>query len=118
VRLWRWADGRQGGGYRKLPLLRSRLLRLDAYLLRFPEGSQARWHTDPSPVGWRHWRANLTLRPARDGGRFLWAASMGPRVRRLGPLTVFRPDVTPHALTRVERGSLWLLSVGWLRRGD
>jgi hypothetical protein len=88
----RWQPGRQGTGYRKLLVAHGR--RWDLYLLDYPVGAFVPEHVDPVP-GRHHWRANLVLWGER--------AFQGEAVLRLGPLVVFRPDVTPHAVSTVGR---------------
>jgi hypothetical protein len=97
---FRWQPGRQGTGYRKLLVAQGR--RWDLYVLDYPPGTSVPTHTDPV-TGRNHWRANLVLRgeDAFDGEALL----------RLGPLVVFRPDVTPHGVKRVGRRRL-VLSFG------
>jgi hypothetical protein len=97
---FRWQPGRQGTGYRKLLLAQGR--RWDLYVLDYPAGSSIPVHTDPVP-GRRHWRANLVLLGERT--------FEGDAVVRVGPLVVFRPDVTPHAVARVTRRRV-VLSLG------
>lgn len=89
---FRWQRGRQGTGYRKLLVAQGR--RWDLYVLDYPPGTSIPTHVDPVP-GRRHWRANLVI----------WGedAFAGDTVLRAGPLVVFRPDVMPHAVTRVVR---------------
>jgi hypothetical protein len=100
----RWLPGRQGTGYQKRPLLQ--LWFLDAYLLRFPEGSHVPEHTD-QVLGCRHWRLNLVLRRALRGGEFVCG-----RAWRLGRLALFRPDTEPHSVTRIDEGTRYVLSLG------
>ena len=88
----RWQPGRQGTGYRKLLLAQGR--HWDLYVLDYPAGTAIPTHTEPVP-GRRHWRANLVVRGERT--------FQGDAVLRLGPLVVFRPDVTPHSVGRVAR---------------
>ena len=68
--LWRWAPGRQGGGYRKLLLARGRSW--DAYVLDYPPGSGVSVHRDPVD-GRRHYRLNVVLRGALE--RYLQMSS-------------------------------------------
>ena len=89
---FRWQPGRQGTGYRKLRIAQGR--RWDLYVLDYPPGTSIPTHTDPVPCR-RHWRANLVVWGER--------AFEGDAVLRVGPLVVFRPDVTPHAVTTVGR---------------
>ena len=88
----RWQPGRQGTGYRKLLLARGK--RWDLYVLDYPPGTAIPEHVDPV-LGRRHWRANLVLWGER--------AFEGDAWLRVGPLVVFRPDVTPHSVARVTR---------------
>jgi len=99
----RWQQGRQGTGYRKLLLARSKRFRFDLYVIDYPPGTSIPEHTDPV-VGRRHWRANLRL----------WGsdAFVGAAAFRLGPLIVFRPDITPHAVRDVGRRRRVVLSLG------
>jgi hypothetical protein len=92
MRRFRWQPGRQGTGYRKLLLAQGR--RWDLYVLDYPRGTSIPTHVDPVP-GRRHWRANLVLWGERS--------FQGAAVLRIGPLVVFRPDVTPHAVEQVTR---------------
>jgi hypothetical protein len=100
MRLPRWQTGRQGTGYRKLLLAQGR--RWDLWVIDYPVGTSIPSHVDPVP-GRAHWRANLRL-VGED-------AFEGEAVVRLGPLVVFRPDVSPHAVSRVTRRRV-LLSFG------
>jgi hypothetical protein len=100
MRRFRWQPGRQGTGYRKLLLAQGR--RWDLYVLDYPPCTSIPTHVDPVP-GRRHWRANLLVWGER--------AFEGAAVMRIGPLVVFRPDVTPHGVARVTRRRL-VLSFG------
>jgi hypothetical protein len=97
---FRWQPGRQGTGYRKLLVAQG--ARWDLYVLDYPPGTSIPTHGDPVP-GRKHWRANLVL----------WGqeAFEGNAVVRVGPLVVFRPDVTPHAMRSVVRRRV-VLSLG------
>jgi hypothetical protein len=96
----RWQPGRQGTGYRKLLIARGR--RWDLYILDYPVGTSIPKHVDPVP-GRKHWRTNFVLRGE--------SAFEGDAVLRVGPLVVFRPDVTTHAVTTVARRRI-VLSFG------
>lgn len=111
-----WQSGRQGGGYDKLLLAKSERFKFDLYLLRFPEGSSVQVHRDPSPDGYEHHRINMTLRAAEKGGvTFIEQknASMLPMRRAIYR---FRPDRLWHYMSRVEKGSVLLLSLGFLKK--
>ena len=109
--MWlRWVRGRQETGYDKMLLLATPFpVRLDAYLLRYPQGSQIPPHTDPVAAG-RHYRLNVVVRQAREGGEFVCRGAPW----RWGRVALFRPDRSEHAVTRVVSGQRYVLSVGWV----
>ena len=108
---FRWQRGRQGSGYDKMLLVTGTWpLPFDGWLIRYPEGSHIPPHTDPVTSG-RHYRLNVILRSPRAGGEFVCATPIFATRR----LKLFRPDACEHAVTRVEGGSRWVLSVGWVR---
>jgi hypothetical protein len=114
--LWRWQRGRQASGYDKLLLGGLPWpIPCDSYLLRFPCGASVPPHVDRVPSG-RHDRLNIILRPARRGGEFVCARPIYVNRR----VKLFRPDVETHSVTRIEEGTRWVLSIGWVRgaRGD
>lgn len=93
-------------------LLQSRWpLPFDVYLLRFRTGSEIAPHTDPVAIG-RHFRCNVVLRSAREGGDFVCASPIFATTR----IKLFRPDACEHSVTRVVRGTRYVLSIGWVRR--
>lgn len=66
-----WSLGRQGTGYYKMLSGTARWpLPFDCYLLHYPKGSAIPAHTDPV-TGKQHYRLNIVLRHAREGGDFL-----------------------------------------------
>lgn len=84
----------------------------DLYLLHMPEGSVIRPHTDPVVEGMAHHRLNVIIKAPRIGGMF---TSKGPkRTWIAGRVVCFRPDLVEHEVTKVEKGSRWVLSFGWL----
>tara|TARA_Y100000310_G_scaffold254637_2_gene261758 strand:+ start:3715 stop:4056 length:342 start_codon:yes stop_codon:yes gene_type:complete len=106
----RWQPGRQGGGYRKLLL--AQLPWADLYLLHMPEGSEIEPHTDPVD-GKEHHRINLIIKAPRIGG---WFFARGPHQTWLkGRVIRFRPDLVRHEVIRVDQGSRWVLSLGWVK---
>jgi hypothetical protein len=108
----RWNKGRQQSGYWKMLLATARWpLPFDIYLLKFPEGTEVPEHTDPAALG-RHYRINIVLKSARKGGEFICRTPIYANSR----IKFFRPDACAHSVTRVEQGSRWLLSIGWLRK--
>ena len=110
--LFRWKSGRQQSGYEKMLLLANPLLQpFDCYLLRYKEGAEIPEHTDPVDDK-RHFRLNVVLREARIGGQFkcrdlIW------ETRRF---KLFRPDQSPHSVTKVQNGTRYVLSIGWVRK--
>lgn len=113
MKLFRWDTGRQGTGYEKLLLATAPWpLAFDLYLLRFGVGVEVPWHKDPVKPGMRHYRLNVTLVPARSGGRF--ETRGGRAIGTFGPFALFRPDAVEHAQTRIDDGTQYLLSLGWL----
>ena len=109
---FRWRRGRQEGGYDKMLLaLLPFPLPLDCYLLRFPTGAEIPLHVDKVDHG-RHFRMNLILRKAKEGGEFRCAHPIWDYKR----LKLFRPDLHEHSVTKVLRGSRLLLSIGWVRK--
>ncbi len=107
---FRWQRGRQGTGYDKMLLATARWpLRFDSYLIRYPEGSAIPPHTDPVQAG-RHYRLNIVLKSPRAGGEFVCATPIYASRR----VKLFRPDACEHSVTRVEGGSRYVLSIGWV----
>lgn len=106
----RWQRGRQGTGYDKMLLLTAPWpLPFDAYLIRYPEGSEIPPHTDPVTSG-RHYRLNVILVSPRSGGEFVCANPLFATRR----IKLFRPDACEHCVTRVVGGSRYVLSFGWV----
>ena len=100
--------GRQGGGYFKKLLFKTKVM--DCYLLEFPEGSEVPYHTDPVE-GKRHYRINITLVKPETGGTVYYG---GGEIFWLGPITLFRPDIYWHAMTKITSGRMLMLSIGWV----
>jgi hypothetical protein len=115
----RWVPGRQNGGYDKMLLAQSKRLKFDLYLLRFHEGSDVKNHRDPCPEGFSHHRVNWTLRFADAGGLTLIEMKPGTNNYRYEErrLYRFRPDIQRHFVTHVKRGSILMVSFGWLTKG-
>lgn len=110
----RWKPGRLGGHYEKMMLIRSRLFQCDLYILRFPEGSHVKEHIDPVDNG-RHYRANLTLRKPKEGGEIFID---GTPIYEGSRLTIFRPDIQKHWMTKIIKGSVLILSFGFAIKND
>lgn len=86
-------------------------LPFDCYLLRFKVGSRIDEHTDPVD-GRDHFRLNIIVKKAAAGGEFVCRNPIYESAR----LKLFRPDCSPHAVTRVEQGTRYVLSIGWVRK--
>ena len=108
----KWIEGRQGSGYEKMKIFISDLLKCDMYLLRFKEGSYIDTHTDPVKEGWNHYRINIVLQDAIEGGEFVCENA----IFRSSFINFFRPDIHEHAVTRIDSGVRYVLSFGWIKR--
>jgi hypothetical protein len=107
---FQWQSGRLMSGYDKMLLLIGRWpIPFDVYLIRYLEGSHISPHTDQVRHG-RHYRLNLILKSPKRGGDFVCDHPLfeTPRIK------LFRPDKQVHSVTRVEGGSRYVLSVGWV----
>lgn len=107
--LFRWIGGRQDSGYQRMLVFRSKLVRADMYLLRFPKGSAIADHVDTVGAG-RHFRMNVIVKKAAHGGYFQCRHC----IIDLPRLKVFRPDLHRHSVTRVKAGTRYVLSIGWV----
>lgn len=108
--LFRWQRGRQLSGYDKM-LLAGAIwtIKFDMYLLRFPEGSEIAPHVDKVSSG-KHYRLNIALKQAIRGGEFICQSPLFEFSR----IKLFRPDVCEHSVTKIEQGTRYLLSIGWI----
>lgn len=107
---FRWQRGRQGSGYDKMLLLTAPWpIPFDSYLIRYPEGSEIPPHTDPVKSG-RHYRMNVVLKSPRAGGEFVCKTP----IYESKHVKIFRPDTCEHSVTRVEGGSRYVFSLGWV----
>ena len=59
--MFKWIEGRQGGGYAKLPIIVSERFKFDIYILRYPPNFALSKHNDPCPDGYEHHRINIRL---------------------------------------------------------
>lgn len=110
----KWEPGRQGTGYEKLTLARTRYpFGWDLYLIRFPPGSRIDWHTDPVSYGSHH-RLNIVLKRSPGGGNFMVRGASGEARQIAGPFIKFRPDIEEHMVTEIIGSPRYVLSLGWL----
>ncbi len=105
-----WQRGRQGTGYNKIKVFESKHLMCDCYLLYYPQGSEILPHIDPVSSG-KHYRLNVMLKRAEDGGDFVCKNPL----LRLWRVFLFRPDISEHAVSRIEKGYRVMFSIGWVR---
>ena len=109
---FRWQAGRQNSGYDKMLLLQSWLpIPFDLYLLRYLEGSEVPPHRDEVSFG-RHYRLNIILTRAIKGGDFYCANP----IFATDHIKIFRPDINEHSVSRVDQGTRYVLSCGWVLR--
>lgn len=113
-----WEQGRGKTGYEKLPILVTSFC--DCYLLRYPEGSYIPEHKDElpwqvlldlrTPSWWtpKHFRLNVVVKEALEGGKFRCQKTLF-QTRRLA---FFRPDKYAHEVTKILRGTRYVLTFG------
>lgn len=102
-----WTKGRQNSTYNKKLLFQSE--RFDCWLLYYPKGSFIQEHIDEVDEGKNHYRLNIILIKAKQGGLFKSITT----ILNLGRIILFRPDISPHRLTVVKKGYRVVLSIGW-----
>ena len=106
----RWRGGRQESGYEKMLLcVNPFVVPFDCYLLRFREGAEIAKHTDRVD-GRRHYRVNVVLVEADEGGIFECSDPIFESRR----IKFFRPDCQAHSVTCVQAGTRYVLSIGWV----
>lgn len=102
---FKWQKGQRDTGYYILTLIRT--LIFDCYIIKYPQGSYIPPHTD-LVKGKRHYRINLVLTHP-PGGEFICADS----IYKSKWLNFFRPDKNVHSVTKVEKGTRYVFSIGW-----
>jgi len=85
-------------------LFRSR--RLNIYLVRYPQGHKVVPHIDMISEG-RLYKLNCVLAKPKAGGEFICEKNI---FNLFGRVYLFRPDLHQHRVSKIERGSRWLLS--------
>lgn len=111
MKLFEWFKGRQNTGYEAFTLIYSELLKLDCYILRYKKGSSIPPHKDEVGQNERHYRLNIVLWPAKEGGILNCEKS----ILRFGPINFFRPDLYIHSVSEVMKGTRYVFSLGWNR---
>lgn len=110
--VFRWQKGRQQTGYSKMLLLYSYFpLPFDIYLLKYEQGAYIPPHTDLVSKG-RHFRCNIILWNSSQGGEFICQNMLFSSSR----IKIFRPDISEHSVTLVEKGRRYVLSIGWIKK--
>lgn len=108
MRLWRWGYDQFRTGYRIFTIAYIKAIRWDIYLFHYPEGSHIPKHKDPSKYG-KHYRFNITLKKPKQGGEF----KCKNVVFKWWRFCLFRADANYHRVTKIEKGSRWILSFGF-----
>lgn len=83
----------------------------DAWVLKYPTGSEIPVHTDPVELGLEHHRLN-TLVTEAEGGELYIEGQRVPLVA--GDGYYFRPDLHPHYVTKITKGERIIFSVGYV----
>lgn len=109
--IFTWQKGRQESGYEKMTILRSKLFKFDVYILKYPENSIIKAHTDPVDEIYEHHRLNIVLKQAKKGGVFICNGEI-----QKGRFHYFRPDIMKHEVTKIEVGTRYVFSLGWLKK--
>jgi hypothetical protein len=105
----KWEEGRQKTGYMKKCLINSKRFKFDVYLLKYPEGSEIPEHIDSAIIPFHeHHRLNIELKRAEFGGSFRMNGYVKPR-----RVHYFRPDLVPHSVDKIRKGTRYVLSIGW-----
>jgi hypothetical protein len=108
----KWQAGRQNGSYKKIKLLESKLFAFDCYLLYYPVDSAISSHVDEVQLG-NHYRLNIELKKAKEGGHFLLS---GKPIFKFWRTVCFRPDKQFHSVSNIKKGYRLVLSIGWVRK--
>lgn len=111
ARIFRWDQGRKKSGYDKMFLCEVIWpVKFDVYLLRFSEGCRILPHTATVESG-KYYRLDIILKKSDKGGKFL----CDNPIYQSNRIKVFRPDISEHQVSKVVKGTRYLLSVGWVR---
>lgn len=109
-KLFQWVEGQHKTGYFIYTIARvaNRILPFDAYIIKYPEGSSIPPHKDKTKNG-KHYRINIIVTHP-PGGEF----QCENVIYRSRWLNFFRPDIEEHSVTKVEKGTRYVFSIGWL----
>ena len=108
-----WQKGRQSSGYQKLTLWDS-YPKWDLYILRMKPEGYVPWHRDKlKNTELKHYRCNFIIKHAKVGGRFIMD---GNPLFKFWRLVVFRPDIVQHRVSKVEKGTRYILSLGFTKK--
>lgn len=124
----KWTEGRQNTSYAVpylvmylLPVWFCKLIKHDLVLIKYRERTRIPRHVDNCMwwKGYDTYRMNITLREAAEGGAFqTWSHSENKDAGLaygtiLGfPFVTFRPDIMPHSVTTITKGTRLILSFG------
>ena len=107
----KWKEGRQGSRYFNKLLAQGKTW--DCYLLKYPTGSYISLHKDFVDKGLEHHRINFTFWRAKEGGIFFKDTKHSTKRYQY-----FRPDKVLHGVSKVEEGTRYVLSIGWVKNGN
>lgn len=111
TKLFKWVEGQQMTGYFKLTLAfvsKWTPIPFDCYILKYPTGSYIPPHRDELQIPGRHYRLNIVLKRG-EGGEFVCDNPIYGSKR----INLFRPDLELHSVTRVTKGTRYVLSFGF-----
>jgi hypothetical protein len=111
LKTWfRWDEGRQKTGYDGfLLLLNPFFIPWHVVLLRFKLGAHIPPHKDVVK-GKKHYRLNLIIWQAKKGGEFVCEKP----IYQSKYLNFLRSDLSRHEVRKVEKGTRYVLSIGWV----
>ena len=101
----KWGNDTYHTGYSVFTIFYTKLI--DIYIIKYPENSYIPKHKDPSS-GRRIYRVNFFLKNAEIGGQF----KCNRVIFNYGRLVIFRADNTYHSVSKVEKGTRVVLSIG------
>jgi hypothetical protein len=109
----KWQKGRQNTGYEKMLVCESYFpVPFDIYILRFNKGNEIPEHTDKVMQGFKHYRMNIILKHSIEGGDFV----CNNCIINNKYVKFFRPDINIHSVTKIIKGTRYVLSIGFLKK--